>query len=485
MELFGSYDVVVCGGGTSGVSAAISSARAGAKTLLIERFGVLGGQMNVSGPPGFAYAHLFNDYGEQVIGGIVAETHDRLEKEGHALPYPQPELRNGNSFAFVDPDWWGLLVFEMIREAGVHLLLHSLVVEVLKEGNGAHGVVVENTSGRQVALGKVVIDCTGEGDIAFRAGAPCEKVSKDEIEIEPPSISFTMDGVDWEKVLQYVKDNPDDFLGSKVRPKISHNEEQETRRRKQITSIKSVEDLVSLGSLGFRKITEMAIAKGEYHEFGDLGFFFTPRDGGVLQAMFQHSSQVANCDCTDIRDMTVGEIEARRQVGLALKTARKYLPGFENAYLTRITTCLRIRETRRVMGDFVLTLEHVAAATKVKDVIGKSSFGLGSHHVATIDSRRPGVKGRQSPKDGGSYDIPYRCLVPRNIENFMVAGKMISAEREAYLRFLPETMVTGQAAGVAAAICAQKDITPRQLEKDVSELQKILLQQGVILYGTH
>ncbi|HUT67831.1 MAG TPA: FAD-dependent oxidoreductase, partial [Dehalococcoidales bacterium] len=121
MELFGTYDVVVVGGGTEGVAAAIASARAGANTLLIERLGALGGQMNVQGPPGFAYAHMFNPRGEQVIGGIVEETHNRLLKEGHALPHLKPAWRAGYTFSYVDPDWWGLLMFEMMAENKVNL----------------------------------------------------------------------------------------------------------------------------------------------------------------------------------------------------------------------------------------------------------------------------------------------------------------------------------------------------------------------------
>ncbi len=111
MEIYGEYDVVVVGGGTSGVAAAIASARAGAKTILIERLGILGGQMNVSGPPGFAYAYMFNPRGEQIIAGIMEETHSRLLKDGHALPHTTPDFRVGYSFALVDPDYWGLLDF--------------------------------------------------------------------------------------------------------------------------------------------------------------------------------------------------------------------------------------------------------------------------------------------------------------------------------------------------------------------------------------
>ena len=197
METYGQYDVVIAGGGTSGVAAAIAAARAGAKTILIERLGALGGQMNVSGPPGFSYAWLFNERGEQIIKGIIEETHSRLLAAGHALPHIRPDFRGPFTFAYVDPDWWGLLMFEMMAENGVELLLHSLVVDALKDGDTVTGVVVENTSGRQAVMGKVVIDCTGEGDLAVRAGAPFDIVPREQI--QPHTISFTMDGVDWDK----------------------------------------------------------------------------------------------------------------------------------------------------------------------------------------------------------------------------------------------------------------------------------------------
>ena len=481
MEIYGEYDVVVVGGGTSGTAAAIASARTGANTILIERFGALGGQMNVSGPPGFAYCHLWNNHGEKCLAGIIEETHHRLEKEGHALPYPPPGEGRSNTYAFVDPDWWGLLVFQMMTENKVNLLLHSLAVDVLKEGEAVKGVIVENTSGRTAVRGKIVIDCSGEGDIAARAGAPYEQISKDEYEIEPPSISFTMDGMDWDKFIKYVREKPEELTVNWMDEAANKN------LVEQLKKARNIMDLVPLGSLSFRKLTEQAIANGDYHPYGDLAFFFTPREGGKIQPIFQHSSQVYQCDATDIRELTAGEVEARRQVAISAKAARKYIPGFETAYLTRITTYLRIRETRRIMGDYKLTMQDVYEGRKFKDVIGKSVMPMGSHHTATIDMLTfgPGVGRARQIKDDGSYDLSYRMLVPQKVENLLVAGKMVSTERDCYLRFLPETMVTGQAAGVAAAICAKKGITPRKLEQDVSELQNILVKQGAILFGTH
>jgi hypothetical protein len=476
MEIYGAYDVVIVGGGTSGVAAAIASARAGANTILIERLGTLGGQMNVSGPPGFAYAYMFNPRREQIIGGILEETHRRLLKAGHALPHTTPDFRIGYSFSLVDPDYWGLLIFEMMSENGVNLLLHSLAVDVLKDGAAVKGVIVENTSGRQAVLGKVVIDCTGEGHISARAGAPYDQVPKEEL--EPHTISFTVDGVDWKTVLRYVKDNAEYEFNPMTHPYLNWSKEQIVERIRQVKDVTEITNF-----MGYYSLRDKAVAAGEWHEFSGVGFFIMPRDNGVLQAHFQHSSQVDNVDPTDVRDLTYCEIECRRQVGMALKFIKKYMPGFQNSYLTRICSELRIRESRRIIGDYILKKEDVAEARKFKDVIGKSSFSSGAKHVATKDTIS--YDAIVYPKDGGSFDIPYRCLVPKVVENLLVAGKAISTDRDSYKRFLQETMVTGQAAGVAAAVCARKGITPRHLEQDVSELQDILLKQGAILFGTH
>lgn len=476
MELFGSYDVVVAGGGTSGVTAAICAARTGAKTLLIERLGALGGQMNVSGPPGFAYAWMFNPRWERVIGGFMQETHERLLKEGHAIPDQKTPWRAGYSFSYLDPDWWGLLMFQMMQETGVNLLLHSLCVDVLKEGKATRGVIVENTSGRQMALGKVIIDCTGEGDVSVWAGAPFEMEPRENI--QPHTLSFTVDGVDWDKVLTYIKENLKEFS---FRPlpylKMTMEEVYE--------QVKKVKDFSELGEqMGWVSLREEAMKKGEWHGQSGVGFFMTPREGGVIQAHFQHSSHVGGVDCTDVRDLTYAEIEARRQVVIAWKFIKKYMPGFEKAYITRICPELRIRETRRIMGDYMLTSDDVVQARKFDDVIGKSSFPKGGHHTTKIETLTLDAN-HEYPKDGGSHDIPYRCLVPKNTENLLVAGKAISTDRDAYHRFLQQTMVTGQAAGTAAALCVKMGVTPRQLEKDVKKLQDALLKQGVILTGTH
>jgi hypothetical protein len=399
-------------------------------------------------------------------------------KDGHALPHLRPKFRGSYSFSYVDPDWWGFLMFEMMTENKVNLLLHSLAVEVVKEGKEVKGVIVENTSGRQLILSKVVIDCTGEGDIAVKAGAPYDKLPKEKL--QPHTLAFTVDGVDWDQAFTYIKEHLDQFNFDRFlsNPFLNWTKEE------FIESIKNLKDITELGEImGYYSQMNEALAKGEWHEFSGVGYFLIPREGGVVQAHFQHSSQVPNCDPTDVRDLTAAEIESRRQVVIACKFIRKYLPGFEKSYVTRVCPEIRVRESGRVVGDYILTAKDVEESRKFADTIGKSCFPAGGHHVAsTVTLTRVSSEGH--PHDGGSHDIPYRCLVPKNVDNLLVAGKPISTDRDSYQRFLMQTMVTGQAAGVAAALCARQGITPRELEVDVTELQKILVEQGAILTGT-
>lgn len=494
MRVYGSYDVVVVGGGASGTAAAIAAACEGAKTIIIENLGILGGMMNVFGPPGWAFCHLWNCKGEQIIGGFVEETHHILEKEGHAIPFPKKEDASAHCFGFVDPDHYGLLMFRMCRENNVELLMHSLAVEIIKEGDTATGVIVENCEGRMAVMGKVIIEASGEGDLAARAGVPYTKIDRTKEEIDPPSITFHMDGIDWAKVTEYYKTHPDQFNPITYRPHGSAEEKAVLDDLNQrLMNCECITDLVwdgVLGNIDYDDISMEAYKNGDLHPYGDLGHFFTPRSHHHMQAIFQHTAQVKDCDTNSIKEWSQGESEARRQVEIAIKAINKYLPGYEHAYLTRITSSMRTREGRHMIGDYVMSVEDVAEARKHPDVIAKCMQSV-NHGGPFHSASEPGTamnrnfSGFTDVKDGGSYDIPYRCLVPKNVENLLLSGKNISVSEDHKRDQLPDNIVWGQAAGVAAALCARDGITPRELEKDVSELQKILLDHGAILFGTH
>ena len=475
------YDVIVCGGGTSGIAAAICAAREGAKTLLIERIGTVGGQMSVSGPPGFAYARLHNSKGQRDVAGLVKETYERLYNTGFALPHFRHPIRTkaAYTFCYVDPDRWTYMMFEIMEEEGVDLLLDSLVVGVVKEGNAVKGVVVENACGRNEIKGKVVIDSTGEGYVAEKAG--CEMVCVTKEEIQPHTLSFTVDGVDWEVLLQYIRANPDQFSYKQfLFPDV------DTTREEVMEWYGKCHNITELGEImGFYQLREFAEKNGEWHRMSGAGFFLTPKEGGHIQAHMQHSSHVDKVLPTNAWELSKCMVECRKQNMIAWRFFKRYIPGFKNAYITRTCTQLRLREGPRIVGDYVFTKEDVGREARFDDTIGLSSFKSGGYHVASTSTIAIASDIQDDivfPKDNGSYNIPYRILVPKVVDNLLAAGKCVSTDRAAYLRYLHQTMVTGQAAGVAAAICAKKNITPRALEKDVKQLQDALVAQGAIIY---
>lgn len=475
------YDVIVCGGGTSGFAAAVSAARNGAKTLLIEKSGVIGGQLTLSGPPGFAYARLFNCYGQQDTKGIVEETHHRLYMAGHALPHQRPRHRipGAYTFSYFDPEWWGLMAYDMLQEAGVIMLMDTLVVGALKDGDTVTGVTVESVDGRHDIKGKIVIDCTGEGYFSAQAG--CEMVCVDRDIMQPHTICFTVDGVDWKKLIEYVNRHPDQFTYNQLLHRTSKMTKEDV-----MEAYKNAMDPCELGEImGFYQLRDVALQNGDWHNCSGMGFFLQPKEGGRILAHFQHSTQVDHCLPTDAWDVTRCHIECRKQLEIAWRGIKNYLPGFENAYIIKIGNELRFREGPRIVGDYTIVRDDVLNTARFDDAIGKSSFPAGAYHTTNINSLSSiGNQkiGSEKAQPEGSYDIPYRVMVPKKIENLLTAGKACSSDRPAYLRYVQQTMVTGQAAGTAAALCIKKGITPREMENCVPELQKTLVDQGAVIF---
>ena len=233
------------------------------------------------------------------------ELYNDLKAMDCAIDLPKPENRCLNSPAFVDIDWGGLLLFEKCREAGVQLMLHTLAVDVLKEGNTVQGVIVENTSGRMAIMGKVIIEASGEGDIAVRAGVPFSKIDRTKEEIDPPSITFHMDGVDWAKTTAYFKEHPDQIVPDFIARAPDKYGEFIKRRQDALAKCDSILDLVRDGvmdQIDYHDLTMQAINNGDMHPYGDLGHFFTARQGGILQPVFQHTAQAYDCDTTDVTE---------------------------------------------------------------------------------------------------------------------------------------------------------------------------------------
>jgi len=465
LKIVSEHDIIVAGGGPAGVTAAIASARNGADTLLVERYGFLGGA--VTGQFVTTLNSFLDMRGRQIVGGIPQEVIDRLRELGGAVGHLQDNLWwSTGSITLVDPALIKHVMLELAVDAGVKLLLHTLVQDAVSEGDTVKGVVVANKGGTQAVSGKLVVDSTGDGDVAASAGAPCVK-GRDDGSMQHVSLMLRMGNVDQEKILNYIRENPDQFI-------IGENP---YGRRSVDETITQLHDIYQAPAIaGFFRIVKEAVEKGDMHPYsprGGLCLQMTPRRG----EMGVYATNVANVDSTDARNLTQAEMELRRQAMITVQFLKKYVPGFEAAHLIDVAPQLGVRETRRIIGEYVLTKDDVLEGRKFPDVIAK-----GSHPADIHSPDDPKKVIHLHVKDGGSYDIPYGCLVPKEVDNLLAAGRCASATHEAMgsARVVGTCMAMGQAAGTAAALCVADGVVPRRL--DVGKLQKRLLEQGAILW---
>lgn len=414
MNIVSQHDVVVVGGGTAGVAAAVAAGRNGSNTLLVERYGFLGGTMTAGLVNPFMTFHAGK---EQIIHGIFQEIIDRLKRlEGY----------DEKTKAF-DVEAMKIVADQMLEEAGVKLMLHTCAIGVLMQENVLRGIEIHNKSGRSIVLGKVIVDATGDGDIAVMAGAPYEKGREEDGLTQPMTLNFRMGGVETDKMPS----------------------------REEIN-----------------RLFNEAKNKGEISiPRENVLWFHTTRKGEI----HFNTTRVIKVDGTRVEDLTFAEVEARRQMMELVAFLKKNVPGFEKAYLLMSATQIGVRETRRIIGEYVMTGEDILKARKFTDVIARGSY--------PIDIHNPTGEGTviKSPPPGSSYDIPYRSLVPKNVENLLVAGRCISTthEAQAAIRVIPIVVAIGQAAGTAAALAAKLNISPRKL--NVQLLQKTLREQGANL----
>jgi len=408
-------EILVAGGGPAGLSAAVASARNGADTLLVERYGFVGGM---------ATAGLVNPYmtywagEEQIIHGIHQEIIDRLSALG--------AYGKGCRTAF-DPEAWKFVADRMCEEAGVRVLFHTFLMDATLEDSHIISVGLCGKSGKETATARIYIDATGDADLAFLAGAQTCKGREEDGLTQPMTLNFRVCNVDTERIPSAEERN---------------------------------------------RIFQKAKAEGRLTcPRENILMFPTTRNGEV----HFNQTRITRVDGTSSEDLSRAEIEGRRQAWEFLEFLRRDVPGFEEAEILVSGPQVGVRETRRVVGEYVLTREDILGARKFDDCIARGSYSIDIHNPTgegTIIERL---------KPGESYDIPYRCLVPLGIENLLVAGRPISATHEAHssIRIMPICIATGQAAGTAAALCSKINVQPRRL--DVRLLQSVLREQGANL----
>lgn len=418
-------DVIVVGGGAAGIAAAIAASRQGVSVLLVERNGFLGGTMTSASLGGIC--GLYSVDGETlvpVVKGIAIEMVERLEARG-ATKGPKRWLKT----ASLPYDLFGMkrVCDEMVLDAGFAVVLHTELVDVIMDGTRVNGVVLNSRNGRWAALGQIVIDCSGDANVAAMAGAPYEY---DANILQMPSAMFRMAGVNVDRFQAIKREELHGFL----------------------------EQAVADG---------MALPR-------TAGGVYSVKPGIVHLNITRISHDNRSPDPFDPFEMTAAEFDGRSQVELYQQAFSRYVPGFKECFVVDTGAELGVRESRRVHGDYWMEVEDVLGEKRFEDAIACSAWPVEDHGGGRA------TKWVWVPP-GGYYQIPYRCLVPQKVDGLLMAGRCVSASHDAQasLRVVAVALAMGQAAGTAAAMAATADGNVRNVP--ARELQANLRKQGAFL----
>lgn len=432
--VLGEYDVVVLGGGPAGMAAAVAAAHLGRSTLLVERYGYLGGTLTAAGVSTFCGLHaLVHGEPRQVVRGVADELLARIERLDGLRP---PHMSFGNRIMAQADDIsaFKCAADDLLQSAGARVLFHALAVGALMRAGGdtqIEALLVESKSGRAAILGRMFIDCSGDADLAAWAGAPFEKLAEAD-KMAYPSLTCRISGVDaaqagpaWDTVNQLMDEAERAGEWRFQRKNILlRPQKRDTEWRMNATNIKRP-------------------------------------DGGPV-------------DGTDVEQLTCGEIEGRRQIQHVFEFIRRYAPGFGQAYLVDIAPQIGIRETRRILGEYQLTVDDVLGCADFPDAIGVSGWPVEAHVRGNVTVKFPAPA-------RGFHQLPYRMLVPQRVDNLLVAGRCASMTHagQSADRVSGPCLVMGQAAGTAAHLALGSGSSCRLI--DVAALQSQLQSHGVYM----
>lgn len=424
VEVRGRYDVIVAGSGPAGICAAVAAAREGAKVALVERYGVVGGNLTAG-------------YVGPILGMVGKGTmRDELVE---LLGVPQNDMIGRTGFAH-DFERAKMTLAQFVNHPNIDVFLQTTVADVVKEGDTLRGVIVTAGEGTFALLGAVTVDATGDGLVSYLAGAPTEKGREDGL-MQPVTLEFTISGVDEEK---------------------------------GVICIGDVDD-VRLGDERFLDYCKRLSLEGELPERLAAVRLHPTVHKGCRQV---NTTQVNGVDMTRVEQIFSADLELREQMFTLVDFFHKHIPGYEQCRVISSGTTTGVRETRRVMGDYVITAEEMAAGCRFEDVIvHRAEFIVDIHNPAGSGQAEEHIQYCDP------YDLPYRCFTPKGVENLYIAGRCISGTHRAHAsyRVMSICMAMGEAVGTAAAMCAAEGCTPREL--DVKRLQNRLTDKGIELYG--
>jgi hypothetical protein len=431
VPLYGEYDVIVLGGGPAGIAACVAAARAGRRTLLIERYGFLGGMGTAAGVTNFCGLHA-NVCGEmhRVVQGVASELLARIDRLG-GLNAPHLVLGKILAQAY-DTAAYKIAADDLLGAHKVDILFHALGAGVvMHDAKRINALMVETKAGRQAVAADIFIDCSGDGDLAAWAGAPFE-VGDNEGHMLYPSMMFRLNGIDPQKAGEAWRTIP--------------------------------------------ALMEEAEARG--HKFPRKGAIARPQKSQIEWRV--NFTQLKRQDGSAINglepdDLTRGEIDGRRQAIQAFEFLRT-VPGFENSYIVDLPPQLGIRETRRIVGGHMLSGADVLSCASFEDSIGVNGWPIEAHVAGDVIFKFPPIPGSR-----GFNELPYRMLVPEGIDNLLIAGRCASMthDGQSAARVSGACFVMGEAAGSAAALALSGNTPPRDVA--VEKLQQALQQQGAFI----
>ena len=398
------YDVIVVGAGPAGIGAAVAAGRSGAKTLLVDQCGSVGGMSTVG-----LMSHFTGTVGNRIYREIL----DRAKETYFYDP---------GEDVFIDPELLKIVYYQMLEEAGVTVLLYTFVCDAVMDGHTVKGIVCENKSGRKIFRADVVVDCSGDGDLAYRSGAAYSEGRGTDGKMQPATLMFKVGGVDMERAC---------LPGSFETLVPTEKGELQALARKHLP-----------------------------YPAGHVLLYRSPVPGVVTCNM----TNAVGIDGTKAEDLTRAEITCRKQMIPIVKFLREFAPGYENCYIVSAASLIGIRETRHFKGVKTLTEEDILQARQFEDaVVYGAWFNFDVHNIAGAGLDETGLQ-RDFPQ-AKEYAIPYGCLVPEKIDGLLLAGRNISGTHMAHSSFraMPICVATGWAAGTAAAIAVQQGIAVRSV----------------------